>query len=171
MSVATAGASCSWAAVRAGFAAGDLDHQHLAAHDPVADDPEERRYRQRGGTISLYSIGTIAAGLTLYLGLGSYYPYYPVVLPIFGFFVFGTFSGFAIYLPELFPTHVRSTEVGFTTGSARVITSFGPLVAGLMVGAFGGSFNNVTAFMTCMAVFSLIAMAMGRETKGAGLPH
>ena len=31
---------------------------------------------------------------------------------------------------------------------ARVITSFGPLVAGLMVGAFGGSFNKVTAFMT-----------------------
>ena len=125
----------------------------------------------RRATIALYSVGTIAAGLTLYLGLSSYYPYYPVVLPIFGFFVFGTFSGFAIYLPELFPTHVRSTAVGFTTGSARVITSFGPLVAGLMVGAFGGSFNNVTAFMTCMAVFSLIAMAFGRETKGAGLPH
>jgi MFS family permease len=90
---------------------------------------------------------------------------------MFGFCVFGTFSGFAIYLPELFPTHVRSTAVGFTTGSARVITSFGPLVAGLMVGAFGGSFNKVTAVMTCMAVFSIIAMALGRETKNTGLPH
>ena len=39
----------------------------------------------------------------------------------------------AVYLPELFPTHVRSTAVGFCTGSARVVTSFGPLVAGLMV--------------------------------------
>lgn len=125
----------------------------------------------RRATITLYSIGTIAAGLTLYVGLDSYYPYYPVVLPIFGFFVFGTFSGFAIYLPELFPTHIRSTAVGFTTGSARVVTSFGPLVAGLMVGAFGGSFNNVTAFMTCFAVFSIVAMALGRETKGAELPH
>jgi len=125
----------------------------------------------RRGTIILYSVGTIAAGLTLYLGLDSYYPYYPVVLPIFGFGVFGTFSGFAIYLPELFPTHVRSTAVGFTTGSARIVTSFGPLVAGLMVGAFGGSFNKVTAVMTCMALFSIIAMAFARETKGAELPH
>ena len=119
----------------------------------------------------LYAVGTIAAGLTLYLGLSSYEPYYPFVLPIFGFFVFGTFTGFAVYLPELFPTHVRSTGVGFTTGTARVVTSFGPLVAGLLVGAFGGSFNRVTAFMTCFAVLSIIAMFLGRETKGAGLPR
>ncbi len=125
----------------------------------------------RRGTIVLWSAGTIVAGLTLYLGLSSYEPYYPVVLPIFGFFVFGTFSGFAIYLPEIFPTHVRSTAVGFTTGAARVVTSFGPLVAGLMVGAFGGSFNNVTAFMTCFALLSIVAMLFARETKDAGLPH
>jgi MFS family permease len=125
----------------------------------------------RRATISLWSVGTIVFGLTLYLGLSSYEPYYPIVLPIFGFFVFGTFSGFAIYLPELFPTHVRSTAVGFTTGSARIVTSFGPLVAGLMVGAFGGSFNNVTAFMTCFALLSIIAMVFARETKDAGLPH
>jgi MFS family permease len=125
----------------------------------------------RRATIALYSAGTIAAGLTLYLGLSSYEPYYPVVLPIFGYFVFGTFSGFAIYLPELFPTHVRSTAVGFTTGTARVVTSFGPLVAGIMVGAFGGSFNNVTAVMTCCAIFSILAMLIGPETKGASLPR
>jgi MFS family permease len=125
----------------------------------------------RRWTITLYSAGTIVAGLTLYLGLSTYYPWYPFVLPVFGFFVFGTFSGFAIYLPELFPTHIRSTGVGFCTGSARVVTSFGPLVAGLMVGAFGGSFNKVTAVMTCFAVLSIIAMALGRETRDSGLPH
>lgn len=92
-------------------------------------------------------------------------------LAVFGFFVFGIFSGFAIYLPELFPTHIRSTAVGFCTGSARVVASFGPLVAGLRVGAFGGSFNKVTAFMTCFALLSIIAVALGRETRDAGLPR
>ncbi len=125
----------------------------------------------RRGTIALYSAGTIAAGLTLYIGLETYYPWYPFVLPVFGFFVFGTFSGFAIYLPELFPTHIRSTAVGFCTGSARVVTSFGPLVAGLMVGLFGGSFNKVTAVMTCFAALSIVAMMLGRETKNTGLPR
>jgi len=124
----------------------------------------------RRPTVILYAVGTISAALTLYLGLTSYEPYYPVVLPIFGFFVFGTFTGFAVYLPELFPTHVRSTGVGFTTGAARVVTSFGPLVAGLLVSVFG-SFNKVTAFMSCFALFSIIAMFIGRETKGQELPR
>ena len=45
-----------------------------------------------------------------------------------------------------------------------------PLVAGLLVGAFGGSFNRVTAFMTCFALLSIIAMLLGRETMGDPLP-
>jgi hypothetical protein len=52
----------------------------------------------------------------------------PVCLLCFGFFIFGVFAGYAIYLPELFPTQVRSTAVGFCTGTARVVTSFGPLI-------------------------------------------
>ena len=120
-------------------------------------------------TIGLYSVGTIAAGCVLYLYLTAYEPWYPVVLPIFGFFVFGTFSGFAVYLPELFPTQIRATAVGFTTGSARVITSFGPLVAGLLVATFG-SFNKVTGYFCCLAIFSIIAVILGRETKSSGLP-
>ncbi len=125
----------------------------------------------RRGTVIFYSLGAIVFGLTLYLGLSAYYPWYPVVLPIFGFFVFGVFSGYAVYLPELFPTHIRSTAVGFCTGSARIVTSFGPLVAGLLVGAFGGSFNRVTAVMTCFAFLSILAMLLGRETKGMPLPR
>jgi MFS family permease len=125
----------------------------------------------RRSTVMLYSVGTIVFGLILYLALPEYQPWYPRILPIFGFFVFGVFSGYAVYLPELFPTHIRSTAVGFCTGSARVITSFGPLVAGLLVGAFGGSFNRVTAFMTCFAAVSIVAMLLGRETMGDPLPR
>jgi len=123
----------------------------------------------RRATIGLYSVGTMAAGGVLYLYLTAYQPWYPVVLPIFGFFVFGTFSGFAVYLPELFPTQIRATAVGFTTGSARVITSFGPLVAGLLVSTFG-SFNKVTGIFSFLAIFSIIAVILGRETKDSGLP-
>jgi len=83
---------------------------------------------------------------------------------------FGVFSGHAIYLPELFPTHVRATAVSFCNGTGRVITSFGPLVAGLLVVPFG-SFNNAAAFMTCFAVLSIIAMMIGRETRDDALPR
>jgi len=123
----------------------------------------------RRPTIAFYNIGTLVSGLVLYLGLGTY-EYYPYMLVVFGFFVYGVFSGHAIYLPELFPTHVRATAVSFCNGSGRVITSFGPLVAGLLVTAFGG-FNNATAFMTCFALLSIIAVALGRETRDDELPH
>ena len=125
----------------------------------------------RRPTISFYSIGTIVFGLTLYLALPSYEPWYPVVLPVFGFFVYGVFSGHAVYFPELFPTHIRSTGVAFCNGTGRIVTSFGPLVAGLLVGVFGGNFNNVTAFMSCFAILSVVAMLIGRETKDDELPH
>jgi MFS family permease len=125
----------------------------------------------RRPSISLYSVGTIIFGLILYLALPTYEPWYPVVLPVFGFFVYGVFSGHAVYFPELFPTHIRSTGVAFCNGTGRIITSFGPLVAGLLVGVFGGNFNNVTAFMSCFAILSVIAMLMGRETKDDELPR
>ncbi len=122
----------------------------------------------RRATIVFYNIGAIASGLVLYLGLETY-AYYHLMLVVFGYFVFGVFSGHAIYLPELFPTHVRATAVAFCNGTGRIITSFGPLVAGLLVVPFG-SFNNAAAFMTCFALLSIVAMMIGRETRDDALP-
>ncbi|HEX4367542.1 MAG TPA: MFS transporter, partial [Rhodopila sp.] len=98
----------------------------------------------RRSTIIFYNVGTIAVGLYMYLWVDTW-DLYPYLLPVFGYFVFGVFSGHAVYLPELFPTHVRATAVSFCNGSGRVVTSFGPLVAGLLVGMMGGSFNQATA--------------------------
>jgi len=123
----------------------------------------------RRPTIVIYSVGTLIFGLYLFLGVSTYGPY-PVLLLIFGFFVIGIFSGHAIYMAELFPTHVRSTAVAFCNGSGRVITSFGPLVAGLLVVQLGG-LANATGIMTGFAVLSLIAMFLGRETKDEQLPR
>ena len=123
----------------------------------------------RKPTILFFNVGAIASGLFLYLGLSTW-QYYPVMLPVFGYFVFGVFSGHAVYLPELFPTHVRATAVSFCNGSGRMITSFGPLIAGLLVVPFG-TFNNAAATMTCFAVLSMVAMALGRETRNDELPQ
>lgn len=124
----------------------------------------------RRPTVVFYNVGTLATGLYLYLGLHDW-SLYPYVLPVFGFFVFGVFSGHAVYLPELFPTHVRATAVSFCNGSGRVITSFGPLVAGLLAAPFGGDFAKAAAFMTGFALLSIVAMALGRETRDDALPR
>jgi MFS family permease len=123
----------------------------------------------RRPTIFLYSVGTLGLGLYLFLGVSSYDPY-PVLLLIYGFFVIGIFSGHAIYISELFPTHVRSTGVAFCNGFGRIFTSFGPLVAGLLVVQLGG-LTNATAIMTCFAVLSIVAVLLGRETRDEDLPR
>ena len=113
-------------------------------------------------------MGTLVVGLYLFLGVSTYGPY-PILLLIYGFFVVGIFSGHAIYMSELFPTHVRATAVAFCNGSGRMFTSFGPLVAGLLVVQLGG-LSNATGIMTCFAVLSLVAVFLGRETKDEQLP-
>jgi len=124
----------------------------------------------RRPAIIFYNLGTIASGLFLYLWVDTW-DLYPYVLPVFGYFVFGVFSGHAVYLPELFPTQVRATAVSFCNGSGRVITSFGPLIAGLITPMLGGQFSTATAIMTCFAGLSILAMLLGRETRGQDLPH
>ncbi len=123
----------------------------------------------RRPTIFIYSVGTLIVGLYLFLGVSSYDPY-PILLLIFGFFVIGIFSGHAIYMSELFPTHVRSTAVAFCNGFGRIFTSFGPLVAGLLVVQLGG-LTHATAIMTCFAVLSIVAVILGRETRDEDLPR
>jgi MFS family permease len=124
----------------------------------------------RRPTVALYNIGTLVAGLVLFLAVDSMAPY-PYLLVIYGFFVLGVFSGHAVYIPELFPTHVRATAVSFCNGGARVITAFGPLVAGLLAAPFGGNFNKPAALMTCFALLSIYAMYLGRETRADPLPR
>ena len=123
----------------------------------------------RRPTIFVYSVGTLIFGFVLFLLVNSYDPY-PILLPIYGFFVIGIFSGHAIYMSELFPTQVRSTAVAFCNGSGRVITSFGPLAAGLLVVQLGG-LTNATAIMTGFAALSIVAVILGRETRDEQLPR
>jgi len=124
----------------------------------------------RRPAVAFYNTGTLVLGLTLFLAVDSMTPY-PYLLLIYGFFVLGVFSGHAVYIPELFPTHVRATAVSFCNGGARVITSFGPLVAGLLAAPFGGNFNKPAALMTCFALLSIYAMYLGREIRADPLPH
>jgi MFS family permease len=124
----------------------------------------------RRPAVVFFNLGTIVSGLYLFLGVDTW-DLYPYLLPVFGYFVFGVFSGHAVYLPELFPTQVRATAISFCNGTGRVITSFGPLIAGLVTPLLGGQFSTAAAIMTCFAGLSIVAMAIGPETRDRDLPH
>jgi MFS family permease len=46
------------------------------------------------------------------------------LLPIFGFLTLGMHAGFAVYFPELFPTHLRATGTGFCFNGGRLLAQF-----------------------------------------------
>jgi hypothetical protein len=56
------------------------------------------------------------------------------------------------------------------TFTGRIVTSTGPLVAGLLVRYFGG-FTQGAAIMTGFALLSIVAMFLGRETRETPLPR
>ena len=44
-----------------------------------------------------------------------------VLLPVFGFLTLAIHAGYAIYFPELFPTHLRATGASFCFNGGRVV--------------------------------------------------
>src|SRR5204863_8165110 len=65
------------------------------------------------------------------------YEHVLLLLPMLGFFNNGIFSGFPIYLPELYPTRIRATGAGFCFNIGRVFAAAGPFLTGFLVAALG----------------------------------
>jgi MFS family permease len=91
---------------------------------------------------------------------------YMLLLPVIGFGIFGFFAGSAIYFPELFGTHVRTTAVSLANNIGRLITAPGPFVAGLLVASFGGSFALATTVVSAWLILSIVVLIFARETHG-----
>lgn len=96
------------------------------------------------------------------------------MMPILGFGTLGVFSVYAIYLPELFPTSLRSTGTSFCYNFGRLVAATAPITIGRITKALGG---NIEAFRTAGLWVSLVlllgiaAIPFLPETKDADLPQ
>jgi len=90
-------------------------------------------------------------------------------LPLLGFFNNGIFSGFPIYLPELYPTRIRATGAGFCFNIGRVLAAAGPVATGYLVMVLG-SFNLAVCTVATIYIIGLLILPFARETKGQPLP-
>jgi MFS family permease len=91
------------------------------------------------------------------------------LLPSLGFFNNGIFSGFAIYLPELYPTAIRATGAGFCFNAGRVLAASGPFLTGAMVQHLG-SFGRAASAVALIYFVGLVILPFAPETKGKPLP-
>jgi MFS family permease len=92
-----------------------------------------------------------------------------LLLPLLGYFNNGIFSGFPIYLPELYPTRIRATGAGFCFNVGRVLASTGPFLTGYLVTALG-SFGRAASAVAVIYVVGLLILPFAPETKGQQLP-
>jgi MFS family permease len=100
--------------------------------------------------------------------LPSHYSGVLLLLPILGFFNNGIFSGFPIYLPELYPTRLRATGAGFCFNAGRILASVSPFMTGWLVTALG-SFGRAASMVALIYLVGLGVLWFAPETKGRPL--
>jgi MFS family permease len=95
------------------------------------------------------------------------------MVPIMGFCQLSLFAGYAIYFPELFPTHLRSTGTSFCYNVGRFVAATGPLLQARLLKTFAAETESLRyAGVTMCTVFlvGLLVLPFLPETKGKPLP-
>jgi MFS family permease len=97
------------------------------------------------------------------------------MLPIMGFCILSLFAGYAIYFPELFPTHLRSTGTSFCYNVGRFFAAIGPFLLGYLtknVYATTAEPLRYAALSMCgIFVLGLAVLPFAPETKDKPLPE
>jgi len=76
--------------------------------------------------------------------------------------VYGVFSAFIFYLPELFPARLRGMGSGFCYNIGRALAAFGPLVTGMVSAAAGGSSSVIAAMLFWVGAVPLATALLAR---------
>lgn len=91
------------------------------------------------------------------------------MLPMMGFATLSVFAGYSIYFPELFPTRLRGTGVGFCYNTVRYLAAPFPYLLGWLQGLM--PFRTVAVVMCGIYLLGMIALIWAPETKGKPLPE
>jgi MFS family permease len=92
------------------------------------------------------------------------------VAALLGFFASGQFTWMSAWLPELFPTQLRATGVGFIFNAPRVLAALGVLIAGTLIVYFGG-YGNAAMIVATIYILGLAVGPFLPETRGKSLPE
>jgi MFS family permease len=98
------------------------------------------------------------------------------MLPLMGFAQLSVFGGYSIYFPELFPTRLRGTGVGFCYNTVRYLAAFFPpmlmfLNRLLVEQGVTEPFRKAATLLSFIFLLGLVALIWAPETKGKPLPE
>lgn len=123
------------------------------------------------GAFILCLITTIFVFNGLRQGTDAYW-----MLPLMGFAQLSVFGGYSIYFPELFPTRLRGTGVGFCYNVVRYLAAaFPPMLMyvnqTLVDQGVNEPFRKAATMLSFIFVLGLVALIWAPETKGKPLPE
>jgi len=107
--------------------------------------------------------------LTCYLP--STYAQMLVVLPLFGFLTGGIHSGYAVYFPELFPTHLRATGAGFCFNGGRIVAASVLVLSGWLKALPGMDLRLAITLLGLLFPLGLVIIFFLPETRDQPLPE
>ncbi len=117
----------------------------------------------------LISIGSLALTVAMFKWTAPLRPtFFPVVFAQ-GLVATLFFGWLPLYLPELFPTHVRATGSGISYNVGRFATAGGVLAAGAVFTALGGSYPAVGAAAAGIYGLGIFVIWFAPETKTQSL--
>ena len=132
---------------------------------------------QRIGRKPAFAIAFIAAFVStavVFAWLNEFWQIF-VLVPIMGFCQLSLFAGYAIYFPELFPTHLRSTGTSFCYNVGRFVAAIGPTLLALLTTHVYADTDEPLRYagLTMCTVFlvGLLVLPFAPETKGHPLPE
>jgi MFS family permease len=91
------------------------------------------------------------------------------MLPLMGFATLSCFAGYSIYFPEIFPTRLRGTGVGFCYNTVRYLAAPFPFLLGWLSTLM--PFRTVAVIMSSIYLVGIVALIWAAETKGQPLPE
>lgn len=191
MLLAAVGLGSFWAVTVAGQ---DLAMSFLMRHGvPKAEALERGKFaygfvQTAGGGLGLLAFGPLCVRLGRkrafsWMLLGAFlivpvtcyapqtYTQLLVVLPVFGFLTLGMHAGFAIYFPELFPTHLRATGAGFCFNVGRAVAASMLFFSGWLKAREGMDLRLAISLLGFSFLLGLIVIWFLPETKDQPLPE
>ncbi len=94
-----------------------------------------------------------------------------VLLPLYGFLTLGFHAGFAIYFPELFPTHLRGTGTGFCFNGGRLLAAPALWFSGWLKAQPGIDLRLALTLLASVYLVGLVILVFLPETKDRPLPE